>query len=100
MSNHVQEAKSSKLDKFELPAKIKLMPEPWTPESGLVTAALKLKREQVKAKFKDELQKLYKWSNFDLFAWSMLFVPLRRFLIFCKFCYGTDLNLTDWHQFS
>lgn len=56
----MQEAKSSKLDKFELPAKIKLMPEPWTPESGLVTAALKLKREQVKAKFKDELQKLYK----------------------------------------
>lgn len=26
---------------------------------GLVTAALKLKREQQKAKFKDELQKLY-----------------------------------------
>ncbi|KAK1391448.1 4-coumarate--CoA ligase [Heracleum sosnowskyi] len=54
-----KEAKSAKLDKFELPAKIKLMSEPWTPESGLVTAALKLKREQIKAKFKDELQELY-----------------------------------------
>lgn len=54
-----QEAKSAKLDKFEMPAKIKLLPDSWTPESGLVTAALKLKREQVKAKFKDELQKLY-----------------------------------------
>ncbi|CAM8888073.1 unnamed protein product [Rhodiola kirilowii] len=53
-------AKSARLDKFEVPAKIKLLPEPWTPESGLVTAALKLKREQIKAKFKDELQKLYK----------------------------------------
>ncbi|XAR55241.1 Long-chain-fatty-acid--CoA ligase [Bertholletia excelsa] len=52
-------AKDKKLDKFEIPAKIKLMPEPWTPESGLVTAALKLKREQLKSKFKDELQKLY-----------------------------------------
>ncbi|KAI3769520.1 hypothetical protein L6452_00626 [Arctium lappa] len=52
-------AKESKLDKFETPAKIKLMPDPWTPESGLVTAALKLKREQLKAKFKDDLQKLY-----------------------------------------
>ncbi|CAI9294911.1 unnamed protein product [Lactuca saligna] len=51
--------KEAKLDKFELPAKIKLMPEAWTPESGLVTAALKLKREQLKAKFKDDLQKLY-----------------------------------------
>lgn len=52
-------AKPAKLDKFEIPAKIKLMPEPWTPESGLVTAALKLKREQLKAKFKDELKKMY-----------------------------------------
>lgn len=52
-------AKDAKLDKFELPAKIKLLPDPWTPESGLVTAALKLKREQLKAKFKDDLQKLY-----------------------------------------
>ncbi|KAL1822074.1 hypothetical protein ACET3Z_008852 [Daucus carota] len=55
-----KEAKSAKLDKFELPAKIKLMPEPWTPESGLVTAALKLKREQLKARFKNELEELYK----------------------------------------
>lgn len=54
-----KEAKSANLDKFELPAKIKLLPDPWTPESGLVTAALKLKREAVKAKFKDELEKLY-----------------------------------------
>uniref|UniRef100_A0A7N0TBT4 AMP-dependent synthetase/ligase domain-containing protein n=1 Tax=Kalanchoe fedtschenkoi TaxID=63787 RepID=A0A7N0TBT4_KALFE len=53
-------AKSARLDKFEIPAKIKLLPDPWTPETGLVTAALKLKREQIKAKFKDELQELYK----------------------------------------
>ncbi|XP_027062596.1 long chain acyl-CoA synthetase 8 isoform X1 [Coffea arabica] len=52
-------AKEAKLDKFEIPAKIKLLPDPWTPESGLVTAALKLKREQLKAEFKDELEKLY-----------------------------------------
>ncbi|XP_055802430.1 long chain acyl-CoA synthetase 8-like [Solanum dulcamara] len=62
--NEVQQSlskvgKAARLDKFEIPAKIKLIPEPWTPESGLVTAALKLKREPLKAKFKDELQKLY-----------------------------------------
>ncbi|KAG7578723.1 AMP-dependent synthetase/ligase [Arabidopsis thaliana x Arabidopsis arenosa] len=51
--------KAAKLEKFELPAKIKLLPEPWTPESGLVTAALKIKREQIKSKFKDDLNKLY-----------------------------------------
>ncbi|GFZ05368.1 AMP-dependent synthetase and ligase family protein [Actinidia rufa] len=38
-------AKPAKLDKFEIPSKIKLVPEAWTPESGLVTAALKLKRD-------------------------------------------------------
>ncbi|KAK8546723.1 hypothetical protein V6N12_027493 [Hibiscus sabdariffa] len=52
-------AKDAKLDKFEVPAKVKLVAEPWTPESGLVTAALKIKREQIKTKFKDELQKMY-----------------------------------------
>ncbi|CAN4096489.1 unnamed protein product [Withania somnifera] len=52
-------AKAARLDKFEVPAKIKLIPEPWTPESGLVTAAFKLKREPLKVKFKDELLKLY-----------------------------------------
>lgn len=51
--------KAAKLEKFEIPAKIKLLPDPWTPESGFVTAALKLKREQLKTKFKDELHKLY-----------------------------------------
>ncbi|KAH0934659.1 hypothetical protein HID58_011776 [Brassica napus] len=55
----IKAAKAAKLEKFEIPAKIKLLPEQWTPESGLVTAALKLKREQIKAKFKDELHKLY-----------------------------------------
>ncbi|ESQ37014.1 hypothetical protein EUTSA_v10002409mg [Eutrema salsugineum] len=55
----IKAAKAAKLEKFEIPAKIKLLPEPWTPESGLVTAALKIKREQIKSKFKDELHKLY-----------------------------------------
>ncbi|KAK9077789.1 hypothetical protein SSX86_006127 [Deinandra increscens subsp. villosa] len=55
----IQVGKEAKLDKFEIPAKIKLLPDPWTPESGLVTVALKLKREQLKAKFKDDLLKLY-----------------------------------------
>lgn len=51
--------KSAKLEKFEIPAKIKLLWEPWTPESGLVTAALKLKRENLRKEFADDLKKLY-----------------------------------------
>ncbi|KAL0351489.1 UNVERIFIED_CONTAM: Long chain acyl-CoA synthetase 9, chloroplastic [Sesamum calycinum] len=52
-------AKAAKLEKFEIPAKIKLLSEPWTPESGLVTAALKLKREVIRKTFSDDLAKLY-----------------------------------------
>ncbi|KAK4391077.1 Long chain acyl-CoA synthetase 9, chloroplastic [Sesamum angolense] len=55
----VQAAKAAKLEKFEIPAKIKLLSEPWTPESGLVTAALKLKREVIRKTFSDDLAKLY-----------------------------------------
>lgn len=55
----MQVAKAAKLDKFEIPAKVKLVPGPWTPESGLATAALKIKREPLKNKYKNELQKLY-----------------------------------------
>ncbi|KAL9664907.1 hypothetical protein QQ045_020316 [Rhodiola kirilowii] len=55
----VKEGKKARLDKFEIPAKIKLLPEPWTPESGLVTAALKIKREAIKKAFAEDLSKLY-----------------------------------------
>lgn len=55
----VQEGKKARLEKFEIPAKIKLLAEPWTPESGLVTAALKLKRENVRKTFSDDLAMLY-----------------------------------------
>lgn len=55
----LQVAHDAKLDKFEIPAKVMLLPDPWTPEAGLVSAAMKLKREQLKANFKEELQKLY-----------------------------------------
>ena len=37
-------AKIGKLTKQEIPSKIYLEKEPWTPESGLITDALKLKR--------------------------------------------------------
>uniref|UniRef100_A0A0D6QU16 AMP-dependent synthetase/ligase domain-containing protein n=1 Tax=Araucaria cunninghamii TaxID=56994 RepID=A0A0D6QU16_ARACU len=58
-SSILKVGKSAKLDKFEIPAKIKLLADPWTPESGLVTAALKLKREVIKKTFAEELNKLY-----------------------------------------
>ncbi|CAD6258006.1 unnamed protein product [Miscanthus lutarioriparius] len=55
----VKAAKQARLEKFEIPAKIKLISEPWTPESGLVTAALKLKREVIKKAYEMDLVQLY-----------------------------------------
>jgi long-chain acyl-CoA synthetase len=55
----LQAAKEARLEKFEIPAKIKLIPEPWTPESGLVTAALKLKREVIRKTYENDLAQLY-----------------------------------------
>ncbi|XWS23746.1 hypothetical protein CRYUN_Cryun28dG0041600 [Craigia yunnanensis] len=58
-SSLIQIAKKSRLEKFEIPAKIKLLSTPWTPESGLVTAALKIKREVIRKVFSEDLAKLY-----------------------------------------
>lgn len=58
-SSLVKAAKEARLEKFEIPAKIRLLSNPWTPESGLVTAALKLKRDIIRKTFSEELSKLY-----------------------------------------
>ncbi|KAB2076579.1 hypothetical protein ERO13_A06G044700v2 [Gossypium hirsutum] len=59
LSSLVQIGKKAGLEKFEIPAKIKLLSTPWTPESGLVTAALKIKREAIRKAFSEDLAKLY-----------------------------------------
>ncbi|KAL8130580.1 hypothetical protein V2J09_019735 [Rumex salicifolius] len=50
--------KKAHLEKFEIPARVKLVPEAWTPESGLVTAALKLKRDVIIKTFSEQLKQL------------------------------------------
>lgn len=55
-------AKEANLNNFEIPKKIKLLSHPWTPESNLVTTALKLKREALTTAFEQELNELYQSS--------------------------------------
>ncbi|GJP40973.1 hypothetical protein CLOM_g626 [Closterium sp. NIES-68] len=52
-------SKDAGLNKFEVPARIKLLPDPWLPESGLVTPALKIKRNMIHKAFAKELRELY-----------------------------------------
>jgi len=51
---------ASKLAKFEVPQAFTLLTDPWTPEGGLVTAAMKLKRKSIEKEFKSEITAMYK----------------------------------------
>ena len=47
------------LEKFEIPKKIYLTTEPWTPDSGLVTSAMKLKRKEIDNHFGTQIHQMY-----------------------------------------
>ena len=48
------------LGKYEIPAKFTLIPDPWTPESGIITAAFKLKRKVIQDLYQNEINQMYK----------------------------------------
>lgn len=48
-----------KLQRFEIPVKVHLSPEPWTPETGLVTDAFKLKRKELKNHYRHHIERMY-----------------------------------------
>jgi len=50
----------SNLEKFEIPRNFTLSPEAWTPESGLVTAAFKIKRKVIQTFFQSSIDEMYK----------------------------------------
>lgn len=47
------------MQKFEVPRAVFLVSELWTPESGLLTAAMKLKRRTIEDLFSAEIAQLY-----------------------------------------
>ncbi|ODM89566.1 Long-chain-fatty-acid--CoA ligase 4, partial [Orchesella cincta] len=47
------------LNKFEVPKKIHLVSEPWMPQSGLVTAAFKIKRNNVYKQYEAQINEMY-----------------------------------------
>ncbi|KAL2095191.1 hypothetical protein ACEWY4_009910 [Coilia grayii] len=52
-------ATTSKLQKFEIPAKVCLSSEPWTPETGLITDAFKLKRKELRQHYMSAIERMY-----------------------------------------
>ncbi|KAI7692668.1 Long chain acyl-CoA synthetase 9, partial [Sarcoptes scabiei] len=59
----VQMARKQGLNKMEIPAKIHLCSEEWLPDSGLVTAALKIRRQNIHDYYKSEIRNLYGSSS-------------------------------------
>uniref|UniRef100_A0A0X3NLM0 long-chain-fatty-acid--CoA ligase n=1 Tax=Schistocephalus solidus TaxID=70667 RepID=A0A0X3NLM0_SCHSO len=51
--------RAKKLASFEIPRKLVLDADPWTPESGLVTEALKIKRHNMRPKFLKDIEEMY-----------------------------------------
>ncbi|THD21008.1 Long-chain-fatty-acid--CoA ligase [Fasciola hepatica] len=52
-------AREKRLSTFEIPRKLHLDPLQWTPDTGLVTDALKLKRFNLQARFQREIDQMY-----------------------------------------
>ncbi|XP_062275076.1 long-chain-fatty-acid--CoA ligase 3a isoform X1 [Scomber scombrus] len=52
-------ALAAQLERFEIPRKISLSPDPWTPETGLVTDAFKLKRIELKTHYQSDIERMY-----------------------------------------
>ncbi|XP_044742056.1 long-chain-fatty-acid--CoA ligase 4 isoform X2 [Chrysoperla carnea] len=62
----VEYGKKCKLEKFEVPAAIKLCTEVWTPDMGLLTAAFKLKRKNIQEYYQNDINKMYLQSSISL----------------------------------
>jgi len=52
-------ARTSGLKTFECVSGVKIYPEEWTPENGILTAAMKLKRFEIYNRFKEDINDLY-----------------------------------------
>jgi long-chain acyl-CoA synthetase len=56
VTNH---AKNQRLEKFEVPGAVTLTSVEWTPDTGLTTAAMKLKRKPLQEFYKADLARMY-----------------------------------------
>ncbi|XP_028967670.1 long-chain-fatty-acid--CoA ligase 4 [Galendromus occidentalis] len=60
ITNH---GKKCKLQKMEIPTKVKLCSEQWLPDTGLVTAALKIRRNIIQDFYRSDIDRMYAESE-------------------------------------
>lgn len=54
-----REGAQKKLKRTQIPSKIKLVSDEWSPESGLVTASFKLRRREIERHYANDIKQLY-----------------------------------------
>ena len=59
LNDMIIHGKRAGLHKSEIPQKIRLCPEEWTPDSGLVTAALKIRRKPIQEFYQIDIDQMY-----------------------------------------
>ena len=59
----VKTGQSSNINKKEIPVRIRLVPEEWTPDNDMLTAAIKMKRKNVENRYHKEIQSLFNNNN-------------------------------------
>lgn len=57
-----EEANRARLGRNERIKKVALIADDWTPENGLLTAAMKFKRNEIVKRYKDEIDEMYRES--------------------------------------
>merc|ERR1712023_490149 len=60
LADCIEACKAAKCAKFEIPTKVILIEELWTPDNNMLTAVNKLKRKEIKTKHLAEIEAVYK----------------------------------------
>ena len=60
---NIKKSVEGKLENFEIPKNMRLISEKWTPDSGLVTSTLKLRRKQIQIKYQKDIDQMYEELN-------------------------------------
>ncbi|CAG2110527.1 unnamed protein product [Medioppia subpectinata] len=55
----VQTGQSAGISKKEIPVRIRLVPDEWTPDNDMLTAAMKMKRKNVEKRYQKEIDGLF-----------------------------------------
>ena len=54
-----EHCRKSRIERFEIPQRVSVLDDVWTPDTGLLTDAFKLKRKAIESKYQQNIDELY-----------------------------------------